>query len=191
MSAPPRRSRPHFEHVQAALQRHAPGPIDTVASCRSTEFSKSETDRNGTMYRNVAQFTPFTPTYWVFRAISGPFQGHSRAISGPFQGHFRAIPGPFERENYDTTSVALYLAQAIQSSASQGSKNFSTTCQALGTCNYQGWLRFNHQDWTYYDIGSIRKSSKHVQRCPNSHEAIMIIGDAGLCFQIFQISYFT
>ena len=80
MSAPPRRSRPHFEHVQAALQRHAPGPIDTVASCRSTEFSKSETDRNGTMYRNVAQFTPFTPTYWVFRAISGPFQGHSRAI---------------------------------------------------------------------------------------------------------------
>ena len=87
MSAPPRRSRPHFEHVQAALQRHAPGPIDTVASCRSTEFSKSETDRNGTMYRNVAQFTPFTPTYWVFRAISGPFQGHSRAISGPFQGH--------------------------------------------------------------------------------------------------------
>ena len=87
-----------------ATLRARPGSIATPRSWTDRHSGimsiygvfKSETDRNGTMYRNVAQFTPFTPTYWVFRAISGPFQGHFRAIPGPFQGHSRAISGPFQ-----------------------------------------------------------------------------------------------
>ena len=113
MSAPPRRSRPHFEHVQAALQRHAPGPIDTVASCRSTEFSRAkriEMAQCIAMLHNSLHLLPLIgfsgPFQGHFRAISGPFQGHSRAISRPFQGHFRAIPGPFERENPPTPADA-------------------------------------------------------------------------------------
>ena len=140
-------------------------------------------DRNGTILNDLIYsylFTPFTAAYWVSRNF--------RAIWTRKWGYLPSL-----------SSFTLSVAQASESSASQGSKKFSTICQALGTC--RTYEKFDETQSSRFDRFAqliIRKSSKHLQtviKPSSSHHkairAINIIGDAGLRFQIFQLGHFT
>lgn len=126
--APGHTSSTSRQHCNATLLE-----IDTVASCRSKCQAK---------WIEMAQFYE-TFIIYSYKYI---YSTSTAALIG-----FPGFSAPLERENEDTTAIITIIYVICgpgQSSASQGSKKFSTTCQALGTCR------------TYENFDQSSKSSK-------------------------------
>ena len=136
-------------HTSSTSRQHCTATlleIDTVASCRSRELSKSEMDRNGTILNDLI----YSHLLHLLPLIG--FPGISGAIWTRKWGY---LP---------LSSFTLSVAQASESSASQGSKKFSTTCQALGTCRtYENFDETQSSRFNRFAQLIIRKSSKHLQ----------------------------